>query len=343
MDHDEIIARIRNHVRAMGQKYPHAWEQLSMFRSMRGDKDLGYWPAWCYVPVAGAYAVVSGGGHNRVGPDNIPDVSLVAALGAWRLSQGIYVFHPEIVDALWSTEFRDKLPTEVLFSLPEFCLYFVWPSGTGLFGFDLHGFFVYLEHDAGTGEAELRIVMDCSDGVLIPQFFHLRSDSIQENLDATEQYIIEQIRKSGGDPTVYTGMNGSGDVMRRDWGRVLSMVLYLCVVNLEIRDASGKNQAPRRPVPVKTKKGFRIFPPDFATVWEVGHVTGEKILAAREETEEREIRDTEERWSPRPHLRKAHWHSFWTGPRKEGAENNRKLILKWLYPVLVGAKGGIDR
>lgn len=36
--------------------------------------------------------------------------------------------------------------------------------------------------------------------------------------------------------------------------------------------------------------------------------------------------------SPRPHIRRAHWHNFWTGPK----DGDRKLVLKWLAPSFVG-------
>ena len=40
------------------------------------------------------------------------------------------------------------------------------------------------------------------------------------------------------------------------------------------------------------------------------------------------------RSSPRPHIRRAHWHSYWIGPK----DGERKVILKWLPPVLVGGE-----
>lgn len=38
----------------------------------------------------------------------------------------------------------------------------------------------------------------------------------------------------------------------------------------------------------------------------------------------------------RPHMRRAHWHRFWTGPRS----GERKLILKWLEPIFVNPDRG---
>ena len=39
--------------------------------------------------------------------------------------------------------------------------------------------------------------------------------------------------------------------------------------------------------------------------------------------------------SVRPHIRKAHWHLYWTGPK-----TNPKPLLKWLPPIAVNAKHG---
>jgi hypothetical protein len=46
-----------------------------------------------------------------------------------------------------------------------------------------------------------------------------------------------------------------------------------------------------------------------------------------------EIKAKEKR-TPVPHVRRAHWHSYWTGPRKE--PKKRELIVKWMPPVPVG-------
>jgi hypothetical protein len=36
----------------------------------------------------------------------------------------------------------------------------------------------------------------------------------------------------------------------------------------------------------------------------------------------------------RSHIRRAHWHGYWTGPKKE--PEKRKFKLLWLHPILVG-------
>jgi len=89
---------------------------------------------------------------------------------------------------------------------------------------------------------------------------------------------------------------------------------------------------PARPRPTKTRdSGWRYFPPENPTIWNVGSHLGAALRAAYER-ESRDLGGTHA--SPRPHIRRAHWHSYWTGPRKD--PERRRLILKWLHPMVVG-------
>ena len=44
--------------------------------------------------------------------------------------------------------------------------------------------------------------------------------------------------------------------------------------------------------------------------------------------------------SPRPHIRRAHWHSFWVGKRDQ--PDARSVTLKWLPPIPVNVQGVED-
>ena len=39
--------------------------------------------------------------------------------------------------------------------------------------------------------------------------------------------------------------------------------------------------------------------------------------------------------SPRPHVRAAHWHTFWVGPRSANFPD-RKPIIRWHPPIPIG-------
>jgi hypothetical protein len=75
------------------------------------------------------------------------------------VTQGVYRFDPTVLDALWETPVTGDIPTEVLYHLPEWCVYVNTPGKTWQGG-SLHGFFAHLEHDVDDKRTELRFVLD---------------------------------------------------------------------------------------------------------------------------------------------------------------------------------------
>ncbi len=74
---------------------------------------------------------------------------------------------------------------------------------------------------------------------------------------------------------------------------------------------------------------FNAWEKSSPTTWEVAYRLGARLRAAI-----REVDDVEPgtHASPRAHIRRAHWHSIWTGPIDS---NQRKIVLKWLPPIPV--------
>ena len=110
--------RTRSILAAVARAYPSAWQDLDGFRALRGCPDFINWPDWCFVPASGAYAVVSGGGGQRVRFEQSGHVGLVAGLGAWRITQGVYRFDSTLYEALLATPITDEIPVDVLHRLP---------------------------------------------------------------------------------------------------------------------------------------------------------------------------------------------------------------------------------
>jgi hypothetical protein len=117
------------HLIAAGRLYPKAWRQADQLRADRGKSGLPTWPSWCYLPMAAWYAIVSGG-KGRLGLDRIGDVGRLAALGSWRGTQGVYRFDQDLYEAVRATPIECDLPAEILYRLPEWCVYVETP-GTG--------------------------------------------------------------------------------------------------------------------------------------------------------------------------------------------------------------------
>lgn len=309
--------RPRQHLEAAGKLYPHAWRQVDEFRAGQGQGELPSWPEWCFLPLGGAYAIVSESlGVERLTPYMVGDVGRLAALAAWRVTQGIYRFDGALYEALVDTPVTGDLPCDVLYRLPEWCVYVETPGGRWL-GEVLHGFFAHLEWDANDGHAELRLLLDAA-GALIPIPIHLGSWGLREALcRMAERATINALGEGMAAPSSVSGR------LLPHLEPLLSLLLYLCSTNAEIGDGSRQ---PGRPCPTKTKKGWRLFPAEQPASWNVGVRLGTALRAAYREAGE-VAGGSHAR--PRPHIRRAHWHTYRIG---KGRAESR---LKWLPPIPV--------
>lgn len=311
--------RLLQHLSRYGRIYPNAWRTIDQFREQKGKDSLD-WSDWCFCPLAGALAIVSAGAtYSPLYAGG--DTGVLGGLAAWRTTQGIYRFDETVFDAVWNTEIKGDLPTDILFRLPEWCCYIETPGKR--FSTDvLHGFFVHLEEDANDKRVELRFVLDCQNGML-PIPLHLSNSSLETCLSDALDEAQRQAKKSGSSLDIA--------ILQRELPKVceplVSLVLYLCSQASEIPDYENRQQ------PEYNRKQKRIYPPVKSRVWEVGFRLGAAIRRAQsvEKPENQEIGATE-RQSVRPHIRRAHWHGYWTGSRKE---NRQKFVLKWLPPIPV--------
>lgn len=326
--------RAREHLATAGRDYPNAWRVADEFRAGRG-RGLPDWADWCFLPLGGWYAMVSGGGSNRVPPDRIGDLARIGALGAWRVSQGIYRFDPALYGALASTPVDGDLPCEVLYRLPEWCVYIETPDLEWREGERVHGFFAHLEEDSNDGRAELRLLLDLDSG-LQPMPLHLGPWPLSE---AITKMAAEAARHASAGPLTFGELvhnPTAAKILAAHIAPMISLLLYLCADGAEIGDGS---RAPVRPVPKKTKSGPRLFPPEQQTVWDVGVRIG-AALRRGYHAAETASGTGDGHASPRAHVRRAHWHGFRSGPMKapDGSPipaAARDFRVKWLPPIPV--------
>lgn len=310
-------------LREIARRYPDAWRIIDRFRRDRGKYDLPDWPEWCYCPMSAAYAIVSGGGSLDDHLGAIGDVQAVAALSAWRATQGIYRFDPALAAAIKPTPIT-ALPVDVLYRLPEWCVYVEEAHELGC------GFFAHLEWDANTGRPELRLLLDIPDQP--PQGLSLHLD--QPTLDASVAAMVAESRRQmvriGQTHREATVPGGVVDELAASVTPLLNLVLYLCS---EAADFGGER--PMIPKPVRTKRGWRLFPPDKPRVWEIGARIGAALRSAHlAEQTGRAQEAMDGRQSPRPHVRRAHWHTYRVGAGRTDT------TLKWLPPIPINIDNG---
>lgn len=312
------------HLKAASALYPEAWKHVEQLRMIRG-KGFQNWPGWCFLPMAGWYSIVGAAlqksGKSPDGMVPLPyagDIARLAAIGTWRYSQGIYQIDPDVFPALWSTPIPGNIPSDVLFRLPEWSVYVETPEKQ-FCGSNLYGFFAHLERDANNDDKELRLLLD-TDTALIPLPIHigdwLITTAIQQTMDEAKENAPSSIPLSNLDLSQAQLKN-----LSEYTAPMISLILYLCSDNPDF----GPGKKPFRPLPTRTKKGWRLFPPPSPTVWNVGMSIGKQIREAKEAD------SSSARSGVRPHLRRAHWHGYRIGPKSKPQE----FRYHWLPPILV--------
>ena len=319
----EVAPRPLQHLADLSTRYKDAWRA---FEGMRADhgRNLPDWPGYVYVPLAGAYAVVSGGGRNRVSVGKVGDVAALAALGAWRMTKGVYRFDPDIMGELWDTRVAGDIPRGVLRHLPEWCVYVETP-GRAAAGAPLHGFYAHLERDMNDGREELRLLLDLED-TLTPVPVHL-GGGLRAGLERAVA-VAAAWTPAGAIP------GGAAQTLAGMVEPLVSLTLYLCS---EQPDIGGPGR-PGNPQPKRVKGGERMFAAPGVRAWDVAVRLGAAYRQALSRGEGRaEVADAADEFeaggrnAPRPHMRRAHFHTFWAGPR----DGKRRAVVKWLPPIPV--------
>lgn len=112
----------------------------------------------------------------------------------------------------------------------------------------------------------------------------------------------------------------------------LNTCQYLCASNAEIKDIKVKKKD--RPLIKGTSKGPKLVNIQMS---EVGFRIGERFEAMYSVSDPQTRRESRKGgWKVRPHVRRAHWHHYWTG------KGRTDICVKWIEPVFVMGNGDSD-
>lgn len=318
-------------LQSVSHAYPHAWERMADFHRRNGQDGLPSWPEWCYAPFSAAIAVATGGNLYDLLPLSLAQMSqCIAALAPWRQSKEVYVVDPDLASALYAQGDDLDVPGDFLLQLP-YPAFYVEAPGLNVAEQSFHGFVVHLEYDIHNGDRELRFLY-VPKSKSVPTFglpVHIDNCSLSESVSLLVSQAKDQIARSSDDSEkrdLSAAISNSGvifDILKKS----LQLVLYILASNAEI--------APDREQATVTHRSKTIHD-QYREIrkWDVGYRTGAAIRAQQSSTGHSSTSSVNSRMPPRPHLRRGHWHHYWTGPK--GSPDARKLILKWLSPVAVG-------
>ena len=340
---DAIVRRPVKQVALFSRGRPKLWREHDRLRAELKSK-LKY-PDWCYAPSAVSIAALYPGATSITLQD-VGLAQIASALAAWRTTKGIYLFDPTIFECLWATPIAGDLPVELLQRLPEWCVYVPFPSPRALNGppdwVSGYGFFAHLESHSD-GAPRLLLTLDVEDGKGIGT--NIIPLKLAGNLSecCTPIRTIQDI-----DTDAKCALYSTTDeieayrIKAKEWQQkqetdlirpLLSILLWLCSANPEITGLDPLRGFRAK----KTKKGLRNFGPDEPRVYEVAYRIGSALRLDRAAMA-RGVPGDGSHASPRPHIRRAHWHAFWTGPKasiSKARPADRKLVLKWIAPIAV--------
>lgn len=290
------------------------------------------WPHWCYLPLP-LWQLA----HQALpcGLPNPDDDALVAAMGIWRMTQGIYRIDPVVCDALLDTPPNGDIPADVLLRLPQWCVYVETPPERMRWGgAGVHGFWAWLDCTR-KGRANLNTLLD-GPAETLPLCLPLGAGS----LDDAMQFLLHLAQKRAAQGYMSQDLAAlfqhyalMMQPIRDTLAQLLPLLLYICTTD-------SMQQRPSNPLPQKTKRGMQIFPASQPRVWDVGVRMGAALRAAYAAEGAGTSGGGIGHASPRGHVRRAHWHGFRSGPRLTAdgqaiPAEKRPFELRWMPPIAV--------
>jgi hypothetical protein len=331
------------------RRYPTAWKRFDEARAARSSKLQPTPVTWLtHEEAFGAFVKL----RDEQNIDHLPVEALcdLYALASWRVTQGVYKFDDDLLRALADTPLDISLPASLLTRLPEWAVYvetpgfthhgkpivgmiatlFDAPSGLSLMLTLIPKTIVSIDADVDRIQLHLtdmplreRLIRDIGAGGMREADFRETLDAVSKmNLPATK---VGEIRETLSD-AVHDTREAVLDSVLAELVPFISLVLYLSSEEPDLE------RRPTLPTGKLTKRGLRFFAPNRPQVWPVGMRVGAALRAARNA---HDAATKSERHGVRPHWRKAHWHSFWTGSRNV---ETRALKVRWLMPVAVNVK-----
>lgn len=269
------------------------------------------------------------------------------AVAAWRTTKLHYVVDADLWDELSQTPMKGTPPSQVFEYLPAKSFFISRKGGLLRKGdaalhrrdgdASVHGYFVYVL------PGSIFLTPVTSTTITGRLALRLGSESIEDALDRVVQEMKESslnVIRAHPNGTEFERQKAVADLLARwpkeeesirsEWHGVLSNILYLCT---EQPDVEGKSL----PCVKMTRLGSRVrfSVPTAETVVGVGVRLGSVF---RKAANERAESDAGGFCKPvMPHIRRAHWHTYWTGKKGE-----KRPEVKWLSPILVNAKSAND-
>jgi|GEM_PF-3042446 len=319
---------INENIQWLNREYPGWFEFLNIVRAARDE--LGRWPDWCLVPLVPSIDLFSQAYQTDSNADITEHFGLTTALFAWEHTRTVWHFDDELARALEETTSLDAVPSELMYRLPGWAV--ATPIGEAVA-------IAWLDHNPSPDRGPaVQIFVLSRDGdklLYTPIAIPLRYRTLGEGLRALAKLH-----------TIAVSLNVNPEDVIKETGAIAQqlatrVVARLCYLLAEEPDVSER--VPPEPHRGRGRRQARLGVQPVQPVREldVGFRVGAALRAARAADSHPFATDDEpvgHRRSPVPHLRRAHWHLYWMGPR----QGPRTPVLRWIPPVVVAASSAED-
>lgn len=316
-----------NVLRALEQRYPNVWSLADDLQAQFGFVGK-HAEGSIFSDSEGCTLSGRLQGIQAQNPDFHP--ALFGALVSWRPTKGIYRFHPELYESLIDSDLEGEIPSSLLLRMPGHAVYVETPPSDNL-PMPFEGFFAYLSRMGKQNILQLvALLRDCEfvresyPDLLQSRDVHFYSLPLGNH--PVSDLVRMHYTQDQPEGWFESRDKGAKNIIEHQVSGMLSLLLYLCSEQPEIDDWT----------PPEPKAKFfgtkrRLVAAKEVKTWDVGLRIGAALdLAAKRDRDN--AADGCSGATVRPHIRRAHWHSFWVG--KRGAQT---LSLRWLPPIAVNA------
>jgi len=273
----------------------------------------------------------------KAGPDSMPititvnvinalsnnkgaqDAHALSALWLWNRSLKVFDFDKYLSSELSTNVNLSDIPVDRFYRLPVPCPFIVFPIPE----LDIFGFFAYVDRSFETDE--MRFTVLSSDGSWhSPYWFNMKYDNALKGF----YNQVEEDKKTDWFAELSRNANPAQDENVKYDPSLLpvfaNFAMYLTADNIDsqprqatVKKAQGKPVYISNQSPEINNVGYRI-----------GEAYNRYVERSKYENNAEQVNS--DRKMP-PHIRKAHWHTFFKGPKGE----NRQIVVHWLSAISV--------
>ena len=256
---------------------------------------------------------------------HMDEMMTMASMYIWRCSKGVYRFAPEIYDALIRQPLTGNLPQECLYHMPEWAVYIETP-GLSYERIPMEGFIAHLDYNLFSRGVDLQFAIfrkgiDAPKMIALPLGEGTLPDAM-DRVDKVDDMFAGNLKK--------TRYVGSRDEYRQTFSSMLQLLLYLCSEEPDMPEIEHPQKHRRFSGGVRTPEAPRVWNVGVRVSAAIKRYNGKTAVVNQESGTVLGCHA-----SPRPHVRSAHWHTYWTGPR-DAVFPLRKPVMRWIPPLPIG-------